>query len=60
MQLFEKNCLGKINVNLRLPAFLGIGIGYLVDAAAKITGESLSAIRIQVKNFMARPILLRP
>ena len=38
-------------MNLRLPVFLGIGIGYLVDAAAKITGESLSAIRIQVEKL---------
>ena len=52
LQLLEKDCLGNINVELRLPGFLGIGIGYLADAAAKITGKSLSVSSIRVKNSM--------
>jgi len=45
--LFKKN-----NIGLRLPAFLGMFIGYLADAAAKVTGKNLPVSRIRVKKFM--------
>ena len=45
--LFEKN-----NVGLRLPAFLGIAIGYFADAVAKIIGKTLPVSSIRVKKFM--------
>ena len=45
--LFKKN-----NIGLRLPAFLGMFIGYLADAVAKVTGKNLPVSRIRVKKFM--------
>jgi nucleoside-diphosphate-sugar epimerase len=43
---------GKNNVGLRLPGFLGIFIGYLADAVAKIIKKSLPVSSIRVKKFM--------
>lgn len=43
---------GKNNVGLRLPAFVGICIGYFADLIAKITGKSLPISSIRVKKFM--------
>ena len=43
---------GKNNVGLRLPGFLGISIGYLADAVAKIVNSSLPVSSIRVKKFM--------
>lgn len=45
--LFEKN-----NVGLRLPAFLGMAIGYFADVVAKLTGKKLPVSSIRVKKFM--------
>lgn len=45
--LFVKN-----NVGLRLPAFLGIGIGYFADFVSKVTGKTLPVSSIRVKKFM--------
>jgi GlcNAc-P-P-Und epimerase len=45
--LFEKN-----NVGLRLPAFLGMAIGYFADVCAKVTGRTLPVSSIRVKKFM--------
>jgi GlcNAc-P-P-Und epimerase len=45
--LFNKN-----NVGLRLPAFLGMGIGYFADFVAKVTGKKLPVSSIRVKKFM--------
>ena len=45
--LFDKD-----NVGLRLPAFLGILIGYLADTITKITGKNLSVSSIRVKKFI--------
>jgi nucleoside-diphosphate-sugar epimerase len=43
---------GRANVGLRLPEFLGIGVGFLADLVAKITGKSLPISSIRVKKFM--------
>ena len=45
--LFEKN-----NVGLRLPAFLGMAIGYFADVVTKLTGKTLPVSSIRVKKFM--------
>lgn len=46
-KLFQKN-----NVGLRLPAFLGIAIGYFADFFSKVTGKTLPISSIRVKKFM--------
>ena len=48
----RKTLFGKNNVGLRLPAFLGMAIGYFADAVAKITGRTLPVSSIRVKKFM--------
>jgi len=45
--LFKKN-----NVGIRLPAFLGIAIGYFADFVAKLTSKKLPISSIRVKKFM--------
>ncbi len=45
--LFNKN-----NVGLRLPAFLGVSIGYLFDIFAKLFRITLPISSIRVKKFM--------
>lgn len=47
MTLFGKN-----NVGLRLPAFIGIAIGYLADIIAKLIRKKLPVSSIRVKKFM--------
>lgn len=42
---------GKNNVGLRLPRLLGISIGYLADAVAKVINRSLPVSSIRVKKF---------
>lgn len=46
-RLFKKN-----NVGLRLPAFLGIGIGYFVDMIATLFGKTFAISSIRIKKFM--------
>ena len=36
---------GKNNIGLRLPAFVGIGLGYLADLVSKISGKHFCSIR---------------
>jgi len=48
----RKTLFGKNNVGLRLPAFLGIGIGYFADFVFKVTGKTLPISSIRVKKFM--------
>ena len=43
---------GKENVGIRLPAFLGVAIGYVADAIAAITRKSLPVSSIRVKKFL--------
>ena len=45
--IFEKNSVG-----LRMPAFLGMAIGYFADVVAKLTGKTLPISSIRVKKFM--------
>lgn len=42
----------KKNVGIRLPAFIGMIIGYLADIFSKITGKTISVSSIRVKKFM--------
>ncbi len=48
----RKVLIGKNNVGLRLPAFLGIFIGYFFDFIAKIFGISFPVSSIRVKKFL--------
>ena len=48
----RKTLFGKNDVGLRLPAFLGMAIGYIADILAKVTGKSLAVSSIRVKKFM--------
>jgi GlcNAc-P-P-Und epimerase len=48
----RKALFGKNNVGLRLPALLGMVIGYFADFFAKITGITLPISSIRVKKFM--------
>jgi GlcNAc-P-P-Und epimerase len=48
----RKTLFGKNNVGLRLPAFLGMTIGYFADVVAKVTGKTLPVSSIRVKKFM--------
>ncbi len=48
----RKTLFGKNNVGLRLPAILGIVIGYFADFFAKVTGITLPVSSIRVKKFM--------
>ena len=48
----RKALFGKANVGIRLPKFVGIGIGYLADGITKITGKSLPVSSIRVKKFL--------
>lgn len=43
---------GKNNVGLRMPSSLGVAIGHIADAAAKLTGRCLPVSCIRVKKFM--------
>lgn len=49
----RKTLFGKNNVGLRLPAFLGMAIGYFADFVAKITGKTLPVSSIRVKKFLS-------
>jgi GlcNAc-P-P-Und epimerase len=48
----RKTLFGKSNVGLRLPAFLGMAIGYVADFVAKVTGKTLPVSNIRVKKFL--------
>tara|TARA_B110000967_G_scaffold205293_1_gene249536 strand:- start:750 stop:1724 length:975 start_codon:yes stop_codon:yes gene_type:complete len=52
VSLARKTLFGKNNVGLRLPAFLGMAIGYFADVVAKVTGKTLPVSSIRVKKFM--------
>lgn len=45
--LFTKN-----NVGIRLPALLGVAIGYLADVVAKILGKNFPISSIRIKKFL--------
>ena len=47
-KLFKKN-----NVGIRLPAFLGMTIGYFFDFIAKILGKNLPISKIRIKKFLS-------
>lgn len=48
----RKILFGKKNVGLRLPASLGMVIGYFADFVSKISGKTLPVSSIRVKKFM--------
>jgi len=48
----RKTLFGKNNVGLRLPAFLGMAIGYFADVTSKLISKSLPVSSIRVKKFM--------
>jgi GlcNAc-P-P-Und epimerase len=48
----RKILFGKDGVGIRLPAHIGIGVGYVADLASRILGISLPVSSIRVKKFM--------
>jgi len=51
---FARNVLlGKNNIGLRLPGFVAIGLGYIVDLASKISGKKFPVSSIRIKKFLA-------
>jgi GlcNAc-P-P-Und epimerase len=48
----RKSLFAKNNVGLRLPAFLGMAIGYFADVVTKLTDKTLPVSSIRVKKFM--------
>ena len=48
----RKTLFGKNNVGLRLPASLGLAIGYFADFISKVSGKTLPISSIRVKKFM--------
>ena len=49
----RKLLFGKVNVGLRLPAFVGLALGYLADLTAIIIRKPLPISRIRIKKFMS-------
>ena len=45
--LFQKN-----NIGIRIPAFIGIAIGYFADIIAIFTGKTFPISSIRVKKFL--------
>lgn len=52
VSIARKTIFGKKSIDLRLPAFLGVGIGFIADYIAKVTGKNLPVSSIRVKKFM--------
>ena len=52
ISIARKTLFGRDDVGLRLPASLGIAIGYIFDVVAKLTGKTLPVSSIRVKKFM--------
>ena len=48
----RKTLFGKDNFGLRLPAFLGMAVGYFADVVSKVLGKNLPVSSIRVKKFM--------
>ncbi len=49
----RKTLFGKNKVGLRLPGFIGVGIGHIADLAARIIGKPLPVSSIRVRKFMS-------
>ena len=47
----RKTLFGKNNVGLRLPAFLGMAIGYFADVVAKVTGKTFLLAVFGLRNL---------
>lgn len=52
VKIARNTLFGKDNVGLRLPAFIGIAIGYTADFVSKILNKNLPVSSIRVKKFM--------
>jgi len=52
VSITRKTLFGKYNTGIRLPAFLGILIGYIADFISKLTNKNLPISSIRVKKFM--------
>ena len=48
----RQTLFGRANVGLRLPAFVGLAIGYIADAIAVVIRKPLPVSSIRVKKFM--------
>ena len=53
VKIARNTLFGKSNVGLRLPAFLGIVIGYIADFTAMLINKNLPVSSIRVKKFMS-------
>ena len=47
----RQTVLGKRGVGLRLPSWLGMGLGYVADGITRATGKNLPLSSIRVKKF---------
>ncbi len=52
VSLARKTLFGKYNVGIRLPAFLGVAIGYIADLVATVIRKNLPVSSIRVKKFL--------
>jgi nucleoside-diphosphate-sugar epimerase len=52
VSLARKTLFGKYNVGIRLPAFLGVAIGYIADLVARVIRKNLPVSSIRVKKFL--------
>ena len=52
ISIARNTLFGKFDVGLRLPGFVGIGLGYIADLAAIIFRKPMPLSRVRVKKFM--------
>lgn len=52
ISIARNTLFGKFDVGLRLPGFVGIGLGYIADLAAIIFRKPMPVSRVRVKKFM--------
>lgn len=52
VRIAKRELFGTDGVGLRVPSFIGLGIGYLADFVARISHRSLPVSSIRIKKFM--------
>jgi nucleoside-diphosphate-sugar epimerase len=52
ISIARNTLFGKFDVGLRLPNFIGIGLGYFADFAAMLLQKPMPVSRVRVKKFM--------
>lgn len=59
VSLVRKTLLGRDDIGVRLPYWLGMLLGYVADIISKITGKSLPISSIRVKKFVSNSQFIR-